>query len=165
MIRIALLLIAVVAVAGFADAQEEQQAPIVVHMAVPFYPPLARTARVEGDVHLRVVTDGQKVTTAKAEDGHKALADAAEQNVRTWQFASHVATSFTVTFRFRIVDDVPEGRNRLLLQLPLEVQIETLRWPGTVDLSPKIGERRSKGDNAATVLHETLHAEEYRSRQ
>src|SRR5262245_1860733 len=141
--RLALLLTAIVLAAVMVDAQQAQQMPIVVNMAVPYYPPLARTADVKGDVHVRVVTDGQKVTAAKAKDGQKVLADVAEQNARTWRFASHTATSFMVTYRFKIVDDVPEGKNRLLLQLPTDVEVETLRWPGTVDLTPAEDSRQA----------------------
>src|ERR1700704_5854762 len=68
--------------------------PMVASASVPLYPPIARTANIEGVRHVRVTTDGQRVKTAHAEDGPKLLAAAAEETVRTWQFAVHEPSTF-----------------------------------------------------------------------
>src|SRR5437016_4648776 len=71
-------------------AQESKVAlPIVASAAVPLYPPLARAANIQGVVHVKVTTDGQRVVTSNAEDGHKLLAAAAKENAQTWRFARH----------------------------------------------------------------------------
>src|SRR5882762_2968741 len=57
--------------------------PMVASASVPLYPPLAHTANIEGVVHVRITTDGQRVKIAHAEDGPKLLAAAAEENAIT----------------------------------------------------------------------------------
>jgi outer membrane biosynthesis protein TonB len=42
--------------------------PMLASASVPLYPPLARTANVEGVVHVSVTTDGQRVASAHAQD-------------------------------------------------------------------------------------------------
>src|SRR5262245_42809790 len=74
--------------------------PMVAGASVPLYPPLARAANVQGVVHVKITTDGRGVSAAHVEDGHKLLAVAAEENARTWQFATHEPTTFTVTYHY-----------------------------------------------------------------
>jgi outer membrane biosynthesis protein TonB len=109
--------------------------PMVLSAQVPLYPQTARTANVQGIVHIRVETDGQRVTSAQAEDGNQLLSAPAEKNVKTWQFSLHKPTTFTVTYKYRLVDDIEASQNnpRVLLKLPTEVEVDALRWPGTVD--------------------------------
>jgi hypothetical protein len=75
--------------------------PVVQHTDPP-YPPLARQTRIEGDVHLEITTDGESVTSAAAIDGHPLLRASAVENVRTWKFARHEASTFFVTFRYKL---------------------------------------------------------------
>src|SRR5580698_4772394 len=97
------LLVSVVAFLPAAVAQRAKIAmPTVAGGAVPLYPPLARAANVQGVVHVEVRTDAARVVTATAKAGHRLLAVAAEDNAKTWQFAKHEPTSFTVTYRYRI---------------------------------------------------------------
>jgi hypothetical protein len=67
--------------------------PIVTAAQIAVYPPLARTARIQGIVHVSVTTDGDTVVAAHVLDGHWLLAQSAEENVRTWKFASNVPLS------------------------------------------------------------------------
>ncbi len=83
--------------------------PMVAAASVPLYPPLAHAANMEGVVHVSVTTDGKRVTNAHAQDGPKLLAAAAEDNARTWQFAVHQPTTFTVTYKYVGCNQV-EGR-------------------------------------------------------
>jgi hypothetical protein len=119
-----------------ASGAQDHRGPPATNIGVPFYPPLARVANVEGVVHVKVTTNGSRVTTAHAEDGPKVLADAAEENVRTWRFLTHDPITFTVTYRFRIVNDIKAGQDnpRVVLQLPREVEVDIQRWPRTVDM-------------------------------
>jgi outer membrane biosynthesis protein TonB len=87
-------------------AQESSGAlPEVIEHAAPIYPPLARQARIQGQVHLRLTTNGHVVTDVVATEGHPLLAQSAEQNVRTWKFVDHAAATFDVTFNFRMLED------------------------------------------------------------
>jgi len=66
------------------------------------YPPLARQTNTQGDVRVRITTDGESVREVEAEAGSPLLRKAAEDNVRSWKFATHVPGTFYVTFRYKI---------------------------------------------------------------
>jgi hypothetical protein len=103
----------------------EQDVPLVINGKIPFYPIMARAARIQGIVKIRVVTDGEKVTSADVESGPPMLARFAKENVLTWEFSKHKPTTFVATFEYEI-----EGANQCtysngssILNLPLEVRI------------------------------------------
>ena len=104
--------------------------PMVVSAQVPLYPQVARIANVEGVVHLRVTTDGQRVVSVQVEEGHKLLAAPAEGNVRTWQFSPHDPVTLKVTYTYKLVTDLDSRQNnpRVILKLPTEVEVDALRW-------------------------------------
>jgi hypothetical protein len=101
--------------------------PMIAGAAVPLYPPLARAAHIEGIVHVRITTDGHRVIDAHVEDGNKLLAAAAEENVRTWQFATHQQTTFIVTYRYKLDAGLKGSPNNptVTLRLPTEVEVST----------------------------------------
>lgn len=137
LIRQAVLM--VVAVSAVAAVAQEPKVPLpmVAGAAVPLYPPLARTARIEGVVHLKVTTDGHRVIEAHAEDGHKVLAAAAMDNARTWQFATHTPTTFTVTYLYKLDAKLQQPNQTVVLRLPTEVEI-------SVPLPPPLDSRTSQ---------------------
>jgi len=103
----------------------DQELPLVIAGKIPFYPIMARAARIQGVVKIRVVTDGEKVTSADVESGPPMLARFAKENVLTWEFSKHKPTTFVATFEYEI-----EGPNQCTysngsstLNLPLEVRI------------------------------------------
>ena len=56
------------------NAQEAKESlPRVIGASVPFYPELARETRIEGDVVLRVFTDGKRVSAVDPKTGHRML--------------------------------------------------------------------------------------------
>ncbi len=97
----------------------------VIHMDDPIYPPLARQARISGDVRIRVTTDGLAVTGTSVIEGHAMLKTAAEENLRSWKFAPHEATSFVVTFRYKF-----SGEEKCEFLPP----VVTLHLPQEVDI-------------------------------
>jgi hypothetical protein len=101
--------------------------PQVVHTDVPYYPPLARAAHLEGAVRVRVTTDGLKVVVVHVEDGPKLLQEATEKTVQSWEFFKHEPTSFEVTFNYKLADDIHPNLNgpTVVLRLPTEVEIAT----------------------------------------
>jgi hypothetical protein len=60
--------------------------------------------RVQGDVRVKVTTNGESVVGAEAESGHPLLRTAAEDNVKTWKFAAHTPGIFYVTYRYKVSD-------------------------------------------------------------
>jgi hypothetical protein len=109
--------------AGAAPQQPKAVLPMVSRGAIPLYPPLARASKVQGLVHIKIVTDGTKVVTAHAEDGNRLLAAASEENARTWQFSKHEPTSFTVTYRYRLDANADPNNPTVTLRFPTEVDV------------------------------------------
>ena len=83
--------------------QAPETLPKVLQHNEPIYPPLARTAHIEGEVRVKLTTDGASVLTAEAETGNPLLHRAAEDNARTWKFAPHAPGTFHVAFRFKLM--------------------------------------------------------------
>jgi len=84
--------------------QESAEAlPKVVQHTEPMYPPLARQTRIQGEVRIKVTTDGESVRDAEAETGPTLLRKAAEDNARTWKFVAHTPGTFHVTFRYKLL--------------------------------------------------------------
>ena len=73
------------------DVRPAAKLPVVKSGDMPFYPPLLRTAQVEGEVDLRVTTDGSSVVSATLDYGNLLLVKAAQDNVRTWKFEPHAS--------------------------------------------------------------------------
>jgi len=99
--------------------------PYVSSMAVPFYPPIARAANMQGIVHIRVTTNGSRVVATHVEDGPKLLADGAEKNVKTWEFAGDHAATFSVAYTFRFAKNPTHGfiRETVVLRLPTQIEV------------------------------------------
>jgi len=123
--------------------------PTVASASVPFYPRLAPSARIQGDVVLRVSTDGQRVSAVEVESGPSMLAQAAKDNVKTWQFEPHTPTSFEVTFHYKLLlpkcdsecNCDSEEKESVLLQLPTNVDVSA-KIPAICDPTVKVESKR-----------------------
>jgi len=127
------VLLTLVLGASMSGAQRTKSVmPTVSSANVPLYPSVIRTARIQGDVVLRVSTDGLRVSTVEAEGGPPMLVEAAKENVKTWQFEPHKPTSFQITFHYKLLLPTncdsecncdSEERESVLLQLPTDVKV------------------------------------------
>jgi Gram-negative bacterial TonB protein C-terminal len=116
-----LVLIGVLTLTSRATAQDFAEVlPEVIAHAEVTYPPLARQARIQGDVRVKITTDGELVKAAEAETGSPILRKGAEENVRTWKFAAHTPGTFDVTFRYKLLSG--------------NVEVEFLESPGVVQI-------------------------------
>ena len=113
--------------------QPKQPIPVVTSASVPVYPQVPLLAQITGAVRLRLSTDGSHVTLMDIESGPAILANAAEENVRTWQFEPHKATTFEATFTYTLLPATCDAaghcnareNDEVLLHLPTDVQIRT----------------------------------------
>jgi len=107
------------------NGQEMKEMPVVLSGGIPIYPLMARTARIEGTVVLKVMTDGTSVSQIDVKSGPPMLAAAAKENVSTWKFLSHTPTWFEVTFQFHISEPASCGyeNGTTTLKLPTLVEI------------------------------------------
>jgi hypothetical protein len=121
--RFILSLAALAVTLSCSSAQQSSEVlPNIVQHAEPIYPPLAAQTRITGDVRIEFSTNGESVTDVLVESGHPLLRAAAENNVRTWKFASHTPGKFHVTFRYRVASGATEVT---FPESPSIVQIET----------------------------------------
>ena len=140
------LMLAIATVCALAQQQPQSKIslPMVIGAAVPFYPIGPRTVNIQGTVHVKISTDGRRVIDTNVEDGgNPALGKAAQENAMTWQFSKHEPTTFTVTYRYilvaRLTDVKSNAANaKVVLCFPTDVEIYAQRWPGTVDVPPKV---------------------------
>ncbi|HTW57579.1 MAG TPA: energy transducer TonB [Terriglobales bacterium] len=67
--------------------------PVLLSANIPFYPPLARQARIYGSVRVAFTlpANSGEPTSVKAISGHPLLKSAAEENVKTWRFRNTYA--------------------------------------------------------------------------
>ncbi len=105
------------------DAKHE--VPLVIGGKIPVYPIMARAARIEGIVKVRVTTDGEKVGSVQIESGPPMLVKFVKENVLTWEFTKHNPTTFVTTFEYVLEgpDQCSYSNGVSVLRLPLEARI------------------------------------------
>lgn len=103
----------------------DQELPLVVAGKLPLYPIMARAARVQGVVKIKVTTDGKKVTSVDVESGPPMLVKFAKEDILSWEFTEHKPTAFVTTFEYVIEEPAECGYSNgaAVLKLPLEVHI------------------------------------------
>ena len=84
---------------------DDASAPKLEHAVPPEYPPLAKMARIQGDVVLEVTIDEEgKVTNLEVVSGHPLLVKAALDAVHQWRYAKPAVAPmhFEVTVHFEL---------------------------------------------------------------
>jgi hypothetical protein len=64
---------------------------------------------------------------------YRALAESAEENVRTWTFLGSKATSFIVTYRYQFVDGADTKNPKVSMSFPTDVEISIGRPAITIN--------------------------------
>jgi TonB family protein len=98
-------------------------------IAISDYLPLARQARIQGDVEVRCVLDADgTVTRAEVITGHALLKDQARQNALLWRFqrsgppGEH--NTVILKYQYRLEGDLQDrARTVFLVDLPNTIQI------------------------------------------
>jgi len=102
-----------------------QPLPVVISASVPLYPRTALLAHIQGTVKIKVTTDGKRASFLDAESGPPMLAQAAEDNIRTWQFEEHKPLTFSATFHY-VIEGPPGctvGNATAILHMPADVEV------------------------------------------
>jgi TonB family protein len=102
----------------------------LVHWEAAIYNELARVARLQGDVKLRV-SIGRDGRVSKAfvaqSNSHKLLRDEAVKNMEKWTFNSGDERTMEITYQFRLVE--PElyysPPTRIVVDFPATIHIES----------------------------------------
>lgn len=97
----------------------------VEHADIPFYPNLARTARISGVVQVEITVIEGKVASTKVKSGPPILASATVENILTWRFFPLVNGIITTKFIYQLeTTELLDPQNpRVELQLPFFVKI------------------------------------------
>ncbi len=147
-LAVALLLISLTTIASSRDAgpqrvevAEARTSGLIVKKVAPVYPPMAREARVQGTVILRVqISKSGNVENIQLVSGHYMLAPAAIEAVKQWEYKPYllngepvdVETRVTVNFTLAgnppaegVVGDAPGGippgeRGGIISNVPIE---------------------------------------------
>jgi TonB family protein len=98
----------------------------VIHLESPTYSNVARFAKLEGEVIVRVeISPGGSVTSARSLGGTSLLGQEAERNARTWLFAPGENRNIQVHYIFRL--EKPDVENnpptRVIFDLPERVTV------------------------------------------
>jgi hypothetical protein len=119
------LLIGLTLLASLPGAAVQDALPVFKGGAAPTYPPIARIARIEGPVRLRVTTDGEKVSAVTVIAGQPMLAKEAEGFVRGWSFEHHEPFAFEISVLYRLVNrDCAEPATKVTVKGNLPSQVE-----------------------------------------
>jgi hypothetical protein len=146
---IQVLSVLLMAITGASAQESTEVLPKVIQHAEPLYPPLARQTRIQGEVRLKITTDGESVRDVEAETGHPLLRKSAEDNARTWKFVAHAPGTFHVTFRYKLLSgkvDVEFLESPAIVEIqasPPEVNIE-YGWLGLGTWKAQLKSARGK---------------------
>ena len=118
-----LILIAILVAASHISGQKNDAVryPFLLHGDLPVYPALARTARITGDVQVRVIEENGEVVGTERISGHPSLVTAAIDDIKSWKFAKTVSTTFVTTFIYRMDGESEETKEPLNPKLELEL--------------------------------------------
>lgn len=128
----ALVLLFIMGMGALLAVGQQKPLPSVVSASVPFYPRITQQAHIDGIVRLRISTDGNRVASVEVESGQPMLAQAAQENVKTWHFEPHSPTTFETTFRYKLLPSKCDAecnscasveKPSVLLQLPTNVEV------------------------------------------
>lgn len=128
--------IVLLALAGIAFGQALPE-PTLVFAGLPRYPPIARLAKIQGEVKVDFTLNSHgEVVTATAVSGHPMLKGAAEENVKTWRFELpknlyRTDWKYSMVFNFKISNDEQPYENP-----KLTVSLDSFRFVEVVTNPP-----------------------------
>jgi Gram-negative bacterial TonB protein C-terminal len=103
-------------------AQQAHEYPLVMSADAPFYPPIARMAKITGKIDADFTIKNGEVVAAEAKAGHPLLVKATTENIKSWHFAPEANGTFTTTFIYEL-----HGNETATMQNPkVEMQLPTL---------------------------------------
>jgi hypothetical protein len=136
---------------GLGAWAQQEDPKITVNVEDFRYPPIARSARIQGDVTFEVSASGVKLV-----DGNRILATAAQANLETWTLPPPQHGTYPVLYRFKLSGD--RGRepgneiHRFFLRL-----VHPSTWGpegicASYDVRTETRVRRARGDDAIHVF-------------
>jgi TonB family protein len=99
------------------------------HIETPIYPPIARAARIEGTVTLKVTIDGDgKVYSAEvvvnpAQQVPDVLARSAFENMMRWTFEKPAASPLTqlIVYQYKFDPSLPANDNNPITEVHIDI--------------------------------------------
>lgn len=131
-----LFAVIIFALAGIAVGQALPE-PTLVSAGLPRYPPIARLAKIQGEVKVDfTLSSNGEVVSATAVSGHPMLKGAAEENVKTWRFELpknlyRTDWKYSTIFNFKISNEEEPYENP-----KLTVSLDSFRFVEVVTNPP-----------------------------
>ena len=131
------LLLLVCSTGIIAQSHRVRGLPHLAGADIPFYPRIARAAKVSGWIKVRVTVEAGKVTKLDVletkgksgsqilEHGSRLLTDPTLANLRTWHFDSTVNDSFVVTYTYVLASVYPTENPKIEISPSLDVTVTT----------------------------------------
>ena len=119
----------------------QTQPRLPIHVVSLIYPPVARQARIAGDVVLiaQIGSDGS-VSIPIRKSGHPLLLQAAEDNLKTWKFQSGEDQEMEITYHFKLrVQPSGSAQTESAFDLPDSVTITSDAPPVKTIYSSPLG--------------------------
>ena len=116
--------LAVALILAWVSCQAEGQ-QCKFHIVSLQYPKLALFAQIQGEVLITAEIDSEgRVRSATASSGHQILRDAAEHNMKSWQFEPGSPRQVRITYRFVLKESaVSNPRDSWTVDFPDRVEI------------------------------------------
>ena len=136
------------AIAVSASAMKKEAVEVcVVQVLTPRYPPIARQARIEGEVQMEVLlTPNGSVREIKPINGHPLLQQAADESIRQWKFKcsswkcpENLKVPLVVVFRLRSETKHSDCPHITVSQPPIKLEITSHRSIVNTDAAPTSG--------------------------
>jgi hypothetical protein len=93
---------------GLSALAQSEEPKIAVNLDGFRYPPIARQARIQGNVVIRVRASGRELISS----AYPFLTPAAEDNLKTWMLPPLATGNYLVTYHFSILPAGHEARVR-----------------------------------------------------
>jgi len=117
-----------------------------IHVESLNYPPVARQARITGDVVLvaHIASDGS-VSIPVRKSGHPIFMQPAEDNLKKWKFQTGEDQEMEITYHFKLIEPASDfAQTECAFDLPDSVTVSSHRHPVETNYSSPTGKPAPK---------------------
>jgi TonB family protein len=108
---------------------------LLINRVAPVYPPLARQARIQGTVFLKVIVNKSgEIRDLEVISGHPLLVPSATEALRKWRYTPYehdgepIEVTTTIQVNFRIADKPRRAATALVRATPKRRSIQVEAW-------------------------------------
>ncbi len=122
-------MLALLVLLGQVELTQTQAQALILRAEAPAYPPLARQARIQGTVRVRIRVAPDASAQGEILSGHPLLVPSVEKALRVWQFKpARQGYHFVQDFVFELVDQTQRILPRVQERAPWEDAADRGEW-------------------------------------